>query len=500
MKKINNLVAGIWEECDDYFTSLERKFSIANLEQAKQSVVAAHKAFLCYGNSSNKERAEFLSQIQRELEKQKSEILTVYQEESKLPEGRAEGEFARTLTQIQSFVDLLLEGQYVQAKLQQIEGGAKIRKMLQPIGPIAVFGASNFPLAFSTAGGDTISALAAGCPVIVKAHPYHPMTSYLVATAIDAAVKACDLPKGVFSHLQSDQHLLGQALVEHPQLCGVGFTGSYKGGKALYDLAQQRPVPIPVFAEMGSINPMILFPGALSREDLTTKLGDSICLGSGQFCTNPGVIIALGDTQRLDEFEKNLGDYLIQKAPQEMVHENIANQYEAKLNVLEDKIKLFKGEQAALGVSTAKNFLQHKMLREEVFGPYSLLVRCSSLDEVEAIIMTIEGQLTLSLIGTTTDHAALNKILPLAQQKAGRILFEGVPTGVAVTQAMMHGGPFPASTDERFSAVGIDAIYRWLRPVSYQDCPEALLPPALKQDNPLGITRNINGLMTKDSV
>lgn len=500
MKKINNLVAGIWEECDDYFTSLERKFSITSLEQAKRSVVAAQKAFLYYGNSSNKERAEFLSQILRALEQQKSEILTAYQEESKLPQGRAEGEFSRTLNQIQSFVDMLQDGQYVRATLHQVEGGAKIRKMLQPIGPIAVFGASNFPLAFSTAGGDTISALAAGCPVILKAHPYHPMTSYLVATAIDAAVKACDLPKGVFSHLQSDQHLLGQALVEHPQLCGVGFTGSYKGGKALYDLAQQRPVPIPVFAEMGSINPMILFPGALSREDLTSQLGDSICLGSGQFCTNPGVLIALGEPQLLDEFEKSLGDYLKQKAPQEMVHENIANQYEEKLNALENQIKLYQGEQAALGVSTAKNFLQHKILREEVFGPYTLLVRCSSLDEVEAILMTIEGQLTLSLIGTTTDQAALNKVLPLAQQKAGRILFEGVPTGVAVTQAMMHGGPFPASTDERFSAVGIDAIYRWLRPVSYQDCPEALLPPALKQDNPLGITRNINGLMTKDSL
>lgn len=496
--KINNLVAGIWEQHDDYFTSSGREFSIASQEQAKRSVQAAHEAFLIYGNSSNHERAKFLSQIQIALEQQKTKIISAYLEESKLPQGRAEGEFTRTLNQIQSFVDLLQKGQYVQATLHHTDEGAKIKKMLLPIGPIAVFGASNFPLAFSTAGGDTISALAAGCPVIVKAHPYHPLTSYLVATALYTALKACNLPKGVYSHLQSDQHILGQVLVEHPQLCGVGFTGSYKAGKALYDLAHKRPVPIPVFAEMGSVNPMILFPGALSQKDLILQLGDSICLGSGQFCTNPGVIIALGETQVLDEFEIRLKDHLKEKAPQEMVHVNIVNQYEAKLNALKNQVKLHQGKQAALGVTTAKNFLQLKILREEVFGPYTLLVRCSSTEEVEAILMTIEGQLTLSLIGAETDQAALRKVLPIAQQKAGRILFEGVPTGVAVTQAMMHGGPFPASTDERFSAVGTDAIYRWMRPVSYQDCPEALLPPALKWDNPLGILRNVNGVMTKE--
>lgn len=497
MKNIGNLVAGVWETNDHFFKSQTHTFSNVSKDAAHRSVAGAHEAFLSFGESLPQKRAQFLSQIMTELAQEKTAILSAYQEESKLPQARAEGEFGRTLNQIQSFVELLQEGHYLQATLHQPAEGAKIRKMLQPVGPIAVFGASNFPLAFSTAGGDTISAFAAGCPVIVKAHPYHLYTSYLVSKAIQRAVEICNLPKGVFSHLQSDSHSLGQELVQHPQLCGVGFTGSYKGGKALYKLAQQRPVPIPVFAEMGSINPMLLFPGALVKEDLPIQLGDSICLGSGQFCTNPGLLVALGNTAILDEFEAKLGAYLQAKAAQEMVHENIENQYNAQLDQLPEQVKVYKGLQAALGVVSAKDFLENSQLGEEIFGPYSLLVRCTSLDEVEAILRAIEGQLTLSLIGEEADQEALKKVLPLAQKKAGRILFEGVPTGVAVTQAMMHGGPFPASTDERFSAVGTDAIYRWLRPVSYQDCPEALLPAALKWDNPLGILRNVNGIMIK---
>lgn len=498
MKKIDNLVAGKWGSSDHFFSSTNASFAIATRNEVARSVEAAHEVFPFYGNSTLKIRAAFLGHIIEALTKEKEAILMAYQTESQLTQGRAEGEFGRTIHQIQCFVELLEQGDYLQATLHHPEEGAEIRKMLQPIGPVAVFGASNFPLAFSTAGGDTISALAAGCPVIVKAHPYHPMTSFLVAQAIHAAVVTAGLPLGVFSHLQSDSHSLGQALVEHPQLCGVGFTGSFKGGKALYDLAQQRPVPIPLFAEMGSINPMVLFPGMLSHENVPQELGDSICLGSGQFCTNPGLIIAFGEHSLLDKLETKLTQVLLSKEAQPMVHEAIAKGYKEKLTHLKGQLKLTAGAQAALGVVTAKQFLNNPVFQEELFGPYSLLVRCSSLEEVKEILLALDGQLTLSLLGTQEDQPQLKQLLPIAQQKAGRILFQGVPTGVAVTQAMMHGGPFPASTDGRFSAVGTDAIYRWLRPVSYQDCPEALLPLALQKNNPLGLMRKVNGKMTKE--
>lgn len=498
MKKIDNLVAGSWESSDKFFISANISFAIPNSAQVERSVEAAFEVFPLYANSSLDVRATFLAQISQQLTKAKEAILSSYQAESKLPQGRAEGEFGRTIHQIQTFIDVLKKGDYLQATLHQPEEGAVIRKMLHPIGPIAVFGASNFPLAFSTAGGDTISALAAGCPVIVKAHPFHPKTSYLVAQAIHAALKATSLPMGIFSHLQSDRHDLGQALVQHPKLKGVGFTGSFQGGNALYELAQKRPVPIPVFAEMGSVNPLVLFPAMLSKEDLPTQLGDSICLGSGQFCTNPGVIVALGEKNILDEFEVKLSQHIQAKAIQPMVHEAIATQYETKLMQLKNQLKLVQGPQAALGITSAAEFLKNTLFQEEVFGPYSLLVRCTTLEDVEAILTSLKGQLTLSLLGTKKDQALLKKVLPIAQQKAGRILFEGVPTGVAVTQAMMHGGPFPSSTDERFSSVGTDAIYRWLRPVSYQDCPEELLPLALQNSNPLFLSRNVNGEMTKN--
>lgn len=487
-----NLVAGNPAEGENSFITAAGEFSIASPMHVEEALQAATVAFPSYSQYSLQKRIEFLRAITEHLTKAKADILLAYQQESSLPEGRAEGEFGRTIAQIKTFVDLLQHGEYLHASIERPNEGATLRKMLHPIGPVAVFGASNFPLAFSTAGGDTISALAAGCPVIVKAHPYHPLTSVLVANAIQAAVNENSLPKGVFSHLQSDQYELGQALVTHPLLKGVGFTGSFKGGKALYDLAQKREHPIPVFAEMGSVNPIFIFPSALEQATLAEQLGDSISLGGGQFCTNPGVLVAINTTENLDKFEASLSAYLMAKDAQHMVHQKILSQFETKLNALKSSLNVYEGKQAALAVCNAAAFIENETLKEEVFGPYSLLVRCTNPHEAIQVLEALDGQLTITFLGKKNDQADIKSFLPLAQQKAGRILFEGVPTGVAVTQTMTHGGPFPASTDERFTAVGTDAIYRWLRPVSYQDCPNELLPTALQDENPWGIPQKIN--------
>lgn len=495
MKTYQNLVAGDAVSAESHFTTTTGKFTKATEYQVDNALEAAATVFVEYSQTSLKKRQEFLAAINKQLTSKREEILIAYQEESSLPLGRAEGEFGRTQGQIQSFIHLLERGEFLQAAIDRPTEGAALRKMLHPIGPVAVFGASNFPLAFSTAGGDTISAFAAGCPVIVKAHPFHPLTSVLVAQAIQAAVEETQLPKGVFSHLQSDEHLLGQLLVKHHLLKGVGFTGSYKGGRALYDLAQERLNPIPVFAEMGSINPMILYPSALKKSHLVEQLGDSITLGGGQFCTNPGLLIAVGDINTLDAFETALSNYLMEKEAYPMVHLSILTRFKDQLQLLGKSLNKCEGKEAFLGVTTAKEFVESEVLKEEVFGPYSLLVRCENNAQVEEILESIDGQLTITLLGEEEHLPEIKSILPLAQQKAGRILFEGVPTGVAVTQTMTHGGPFPASTDGRFTAVGTDAIYRWLRPVSYQDCPNELLPLPLQDSNPWGIPQRINGTL-----
>lgn len=497
----SNLVAGKWEESKTFFSTAQGDFSIASDAQVDRAVRTAEQAHQWLALASLEKRKTFLKKIIVTLEENKDAILSAYLSESQLPEGRAEGEFTRTTTQILRFVEVLSEGNYLKPVIAFSENAPDLRKVLHPIGPIAVFGASNFPLAFSTAGGDTISAFAAGCPVIVKAHPYHPKTSYWVAKAIDQAVKKCDFPSGTFSHLQGAEHRLGRTIVMHSSLKGVGFTGSFTGGKTLYDQAQQRPEPIPVFAEMGSVNPVLLFPNALkAQKTLPQKLVDSIVLGSGQFCTNPGLLIAYGEKETLSLFEDQLAKSIQDKAPQPMVHKTIFSNFQSKLKTQQSALKVYGSVAAAIGVTDATQFLQNPHWGEEVFGPYSLLVKCNQWEEMEAVLHTLGGQLTLSLIGETTDQKLIQKLLPLAQKKAGRLLFEGVPTGVAVTQAMMHGGPFPASTDGRYTAVGTDAIYRWLRPISYQDCPPSLLPPALQDENPLQLTRKVNGKFTNQPI
>ena len=448
-------------------------------------------------------RAQFLRAIQEEIRNNSNEILAIYQVESALPEGRAKGELQRTLDQIERFINLLNEGSFSQAIIHT--QGPDLRKVLFPIGPIVVFGASNFPLAFSTAGGDTISAFAAGCPVVVKAHPYHAGTSELVAQAIQTAIQKMKLPHGLFSHLGGESHAVGSALVAHPLVKGVGFTGSFKGGKALYDLAQKRSEPIPVFAEMGSVNPMFILENKLKTDGtLAADLASSIALGTGQFCTNPGLIVLCDPENKssfIDQIRKEINE--IPLPP--MVHANIEANYHEHLTALDtinEDVQLHTSDNshAAIGVVSASHFKMNPSLSEEVFGPFSMIVCCQNLDEMIDVAEGLNGQLTATILGTEADQKAIRLLLSKVQPKVGRILFEGVPTGVAVTQAMQHGGPYPASTDSRFTSVGSDAIYRWLRPLAFQDCPDALLPLPLQNQNPLGIQRNVNGLLTNKAL
>jgi NADP-dependent aldehyde dehydrogenase len=385
---------------------------------------------------------------------------------------------------------------------------ADIRKMLFPLGLVVVFGASNFPLAFSTAGGDTASALAAGCPVIVKSHPMHSGTGELVSSAIIKAAKKTGMPNGVFSNLNSSGIEVGQQLVKHPKVKAVGFTGSLHGGTALYKLANERDEPIPVFAEMGSINPVVILPSALEAAGDTwaTKYASSINLGAGQFCTNPGLVLGIKGVQ-LDAFSKTLSQEILNLEPTYMLHPNIYAKYNEGKNdlsiqngvtVIADYAKETSANMARptiLKVSGA-SFLANKKLHKEVFGPFSVVVACENASQLEEILNNLEGQLTGTILGNEKDLEMFGNVVDALQSKVGRILFNGVPTGVEVCSSMVHGGPFPASTDARFTSVGTSAIKRWVRPVSFQDWPNNFLPKALQNENPLGIVRLEEGSYT----
>ena len=508
-----NLVGGLWEsitteacfqtmnpKTKEYLTPL---FQEASTEQIEQATLRASGVSEIYAATSFEKRAHFLKIIQEEIKQNSVEILAAYQEESALPEGRAKGELQRTLDQIERFIEVLEDGSFSQATLHT--NGPDLRKILVPIGPVVVFGASNFPLAFSTAGGDTISALAAGCPVIVKGHPYHAGTSELMAQAIHSALKKTGLPLELFSHLGGESHQIGSQLVRHPLIKGVGFTGSFTGGKALYDLAQIRSEPIPVFAEMGSINPIFILENKLKTdENLAADLSVSITLGTGQFCTNPGIIVICDSSNESSLVEEIKNKMATMELPP-MVHSNIEARYKKQITHLSSsnsgvQVHLFNENDSALGVVSGADFIESPLLSEEVFGPFSLVVQCHSIDEMVNVAQVLKGQLTATILSTTEDQHNLKILLPKVQAKVGRILFEGVPTGVAVNQAMQHGGPFPATTDSRFTSVGSDAIYRWLRPIAFQDCPDFLLPVTLQNKNPLGILRNVNGILTTNAL
>ena len=495
----------------------EHTFTEATSDEINEAVTLAAKAFKSFRHTSGKQKADFLNAIADEILALEDELINVYCSESGLPEGRAKGERGRTIFQLRSFAELVADGSWVDATIdtaipdREPIPKADIRKMNIPLGPVVVFGASNFPLAYSTAGGDTAAAFAAGCPVIVKSHPMHAGTGELVASAIIKAAIKTNMPKGVFSNLNSSGIEVGVQLVKHPEVKAVGFTGSIRGGRALLDLAAQREEPIPVFAEMGSINPVIMLPNALKNrsESLAKTYASSITLGTGQFCTNPGLIIGLKGND-LTDFISTLAEEIVKIEPSCMLHPNIFGAYESnkakalaqpELNVVANYGNDVKENYARQAITTVegKTFLANTMLHQEVFGPFSMVVQCQSIEQMEAIISNLEGQLTGTLIAD--DEAdKYSHIISALQNRVGRLIYNGVPTGVEVCPSMVHGGPYPASTDSRFTAVGINSIKRWVRPCSYQSWPNNLLPDELKNENPLGILRSINGTITNEKI
>jgi len=487
----------------------------ATSQQIDQAMNEAQLAFLSYKNFSGMKKAEFLRAIANEIEALGAELVTTAMRETNLPEARIINERGRTTGHCRMFADLVDDGSWVEARIDTaIPDRAPapkpdIRKMLVPMGPVVVFGAANFPLAYSTAGGDTASALAAGCTVIVKAHPAHAETSTLVARAIATAAEKTGMPQGVFQHVHGAGFEVGQALVKHPFTKAVGFTGSLAGGKALFDLANQRPEPIPVFAEMSSINPVILLPETLSRdaEKTAASLAGSITLGVGQFCTNPGLIIAV-DGEGLNRFIHSLSAEIQKAMPGKMLHQGIADNYTKRLTqTLAQKGVKIEGQSSSEANATqgsphvasvsAEEFMKNPSLSEEVFGPFSLIVRCKTNDELLSVVNRSHGQLTSTIIADEVELVKYSSLLNMLVEKAGRIVVNGVPTGVEVCPSMQHGGPFPSTTDSRFSAVGTDAIKRFARPVAFQNFPDSVLPYELQELNPLKIWRLRNNEWSK---
>ncbi|RLD29393.1 MAG: aldehyde dehydrogenase (NADP(+)) [Bacteroidetes bacterium] len=473
-------------------------FTEATSEEIDKALQLATDAFAVYRNTPGKKRAQFLNVIADEILDLGDELIQTYMSESGLPEGRAKGERGRTIGQLRMFAGLIETEHWRQPTIDMaIPDRAPIpkpdlRQLLIALGPVVVFGASNFPLAYSTAGGDTASALAAGCPVIVKSHPMHAGTSELVASAIIKAAKDTGMPDGVFSNLNSAGIEVGQQLVQHPLVKAVGFTGSIHGGRALYDIAAKRQEPIPVFAEMGSINPVIITLKALKSraESIAMTYSKSITLGTGQFCTNPGLILAI-ESPELTSFINDLGEKTTAIASQSMLHPNIHKAFENKgaeviaqegttLVAQHNDETLNNYARAAIVTVSGTAFLNNSNLHQEVFGPFSMVVQCRDEAQLLKVISNLEGQLTGTIIAEQEDYKSLQPLIEQLQNRVGRIIINGVPTGVEVSDAMTHGGPYPASTDSRFTAVGNQAIKRWVRPFSYQDFPEELLPDILK--------------------
>lgn len=475
-------------------------------------------AFLVYKKFSLKQRPDFMRTIAAELENIRSSVVPVAMEETHLPEGRLNGELTRTIFQLNNYAKAAEEGSWLDARIDTALPERKpapksdLRKMLVPLGPVVVFGSSNFPFAYSTAGGDTACAFAAGCPVIVKAHPAHAHTSEIVADAILKAAEKCKMPEGIFAHVHGDSFEVGKALVMHPLTKAVGFTGSLLGGRALFDIANQRKEPIPVFAEMGSINPVFLMQDKLQHEaeSVAKTYAASITQGVGQFCTNPGLIIGM-EGEGLDTFISVLSGEMKKIEPANMLHPGIAKAFwQKRKQALEQKgvhteaTSETEPEQLqgapTLASASANAFLNNPVLHQEVFGPYSLIIKCKNAEEMKQVALHIEGQLTSTLMATNEDISKYPEILETVQNICGRLIMNGVPTGVEVCLSMQHGGPYPATTDSRFTSVGADGIRRFGRPLCFQNFPDHLLPNELQNANPLGIWRTVNDQLTKDKI
>ena len=462
-----------------------------------RACAAAEDAFVAYAATGRADRAAFLNAIADEIDARGDAITAIGTRETGLPAARLQGERGRTTGQLRLFADHILAGDYLDRRHDPAlpdrapAPRPDLHMMQRPIGPVAVFGASNFPLAFSTAGGDTASALAAGCPVVVKGHEAHPGTAELVAEAIVAAAARCGMPAGVFSLIHGGSRDVGAALVRHPLIRAVGFTGSLAGGRALFDLCAARPDPIPFFGEMGSVNPMFLMPAALGARgaEIGTGWAASLTMGAGQFCTNPGIAIAI-DGPDADSFVAAARDALTTATPQVMLTDGIADAYRAGC----DRMAGVPGMTAVVTPTHARraaapalftvggaDWLASAALADEVFGPFGLVVLARDTDEMHRIARSLHGQLTATLHMDDADTDAARHLLPVLERKAGRLLVNGFPTGVEVCDAMVHGGPYPASTNFGATSVGTMAIRRFLRPVCYQNMPDALLPDDLRE-------------------
>ncbi|MGH7959374.1 MAG: aldehyde dehydrogenase (NADP(+)) [Opitutaceae bacterium] len=499
---------------------LEPDFHEASAGEVDRAVTAAAAAFADYRVRSGADRAQLLETIAQEIEALGDTLLQRANAETGLPLARITGERARTCAQLRLFAQLVREGSWVDARIdpalpdRQPQPRPDLRRMLIPLGPVVVFGSSNFPLAFSVAGGDTAAALAAGCPVIVKAHRAHPGTSELVAGAIMRAIATVGLPPGVFSMIHGSGATVGIAMVKHPATTAVGFTGSHTAGRALFDAAASRPHPIPVFAEMSSINPVFLLPEAVRERGAAIAQGllSSFTLGVGQFCTKPGLVFVQRGPHT-DTFLQRLADAVRAAPCGTMLTSGIRDSFvenRDKIIAVAGVQPLARGSMAAnatltesepgVATTSAKTFLSQPTLATEAFGPFTLVVLAENNEELAACAATLDGQLTATLHGTPAELVRALPLIAALEQKAGRIVVNGFPTGVEVSPAMNHGGPYPATTDVRFTSVGTAAINRFARPVCYQGLADDLLPPALQNANPLGILRLVNGTPTRDPI
>lgn len=495
-----------------FFSSLPEEIDLA--------ATLADQAFPIYARASGREKGKFLRTIAGKIDSAVDALVERAELESALPKPRLIGETGRTSGQLRLFAEVVEEGSWVMARIDRADADRKpapkpdLRSMLHPLGPVAVFGASNFPLAFSVAGGDTASALAAGNPVIVKAHPAHPGTSELVGQLLQESVRECGLPEGVFSLLLDSGNEVGVALVKHPRVKAVGFTGSRKGGRALMDVAAERPDPIPVFAEMSSTNPVFILPGALreNSDAIASGLHASFTMGAGQFCTKPGMVF-LAEGVSDEPFVANLRKLVQESKPFNLLTAGIRSAYlssiarrksETGVTLAAERAASGNGSEVAvhpaLFETDVQSFLKNPELAAEVFGPATLLVRHSRRTELLQVASELEGHLTATIHGTEDDLREFGDLLSILKTKVGRIVFNSFPTGVEVSHAMVHGGPYPATSDGRTTSVGSQAIFRFCRPVCYQGFPQAALADELRDANPLQIWRMLDGKMTKEAV
>jgi alpha-ketoglutaric semialdehyde dehydrogenase len=494
---------------------MEPVYVSSTMDEVQAAAAAATEAVAGFGKSPAAERAALLNAIAAGLEAASAQLVARAMLETALPEPRLQGEVGRTCGQLRLFASVIQEGSWQNVRIDTALPGRKplprpdLRSMLVPVGPVAVFGASNFPLAFSVAGGDTASALAAGNPVIVKAHSAHPGTSELVAAVITSAIRDRGMHPGVFSMLYDSGFAIGQALVQHPAIQSVAFTGSKRGGRALMDLAAARECPIPCFTEMSSVNPVFVLPGALNGDPQARARGlhGSFTLGAGQFCTKPGLVFLPG-TDGATAFREELqaltgatGSFtMLTSGIADAYHHGLAERRPLRISSTAAASAVSPQTHAVLFEADLATYRQNPLLQEEIFGPSTLVVNWNDRTQMLAAAEALEGHLTATILGTEADLAANQNLIAILERKVGRLLFNGFPTGVEVSHAMVHGGPYPATSDNRFTSVGSQAILRFVRPRCYQSFPQAALPEALRDDNPLGIMRLIDGVLTREPI